>query len=121
MQRAGYEVLIIDCSSDVCSSDLIPDLTGYSGKVGELVCHFFLFYALGVYFGTHLRRLNEDLERREIAVVAAILLAGAVTRLEGRGVGKECVSTCRTRWSTETKKKKRVNTRVRIRNTQSHN
>src|SRR3546814_1540687 len=64
----------------------IPDLTGYSGKVGELVCHFFLFYALGVYFGPHLRRLNEDLERRAIAVVAAILLAGAVTFSLSRGL-----------------------------------
>src|SRR3546814_11558319 len=67
----------------------IPDLTGYSGKVGELVCHFFLFYALGVYFGPHLRRLNEDLERRAIAVV----------RSEERRVGKECGGTCRSRWS----------------------
>src|SRR3546814_2031994 len=71
--------------------------------------------------------LNEDLERRAIAVVAAILLAGAVTfslsrgldywsaaalpaaisgtvlvlvlRSEERRVGQECVSTCRYRWS----------------------
>src|SRR3546814_3955573 len=86
-QKTAYEMRISDWSSDVCSSDLRVAVerqvqSQVAGLVGE---------------GT-LR------ERRRVVVVpvraGAALGAGAAGgRSEERRVGKECVSTCRSRWS----------------------
>src|SRR3546814_8408129 len=71
-QKTAYEMRISDWSSDVCSSDLGPELTAddtarahYTGVVWET----------GEVFATTWDRSEE------------------------RRVGKECVSTCRSRWS----------------------
>ncbi len=67
----------------------IPDLTGDHGKMTELICHFFFFYALGVYCGPSLARLSEDLGRRAglNAAVAAAILAVAVALGLSQGLG----------------------------------
>src|SRR3546814_4359623 len=68
-QKTAYEMRISDWSSDVCSSDLRGD--------HRLIRH------VG--------------EQRDLAATAA--RSAAPSRSEERRVGKECVSTCRSRWS----------------------
>src|SRR3546814_1091144 len=93
-QKTAYEMRISDWSSDVCSSDL------------------------GVGRGRISERFERQVERRiEGAVVrrngssrdpaypvaadsgCEVLKLGSELRSEERRVGKECVSTCRSRWS----------------------
>src|SRR3546814_2981534 len=88
-QKTAYEMRISDWSSDVCSSDL--------GK-------------------TPLMTLNKRFEFRVFAILISVLLIipfaesafgkkrspstrQKASRSEERRVGKECVSTCRSRWS----------------------
>src|SRR3546814_9346437 len=88
-QKTAYEMRISDWSSDVCSSDLAAAdaadtrplvIADYSDNPGS-----------GAY-GDGIRLLE------------ALLQAG-VKRSEERRVGKECVSTCRSRWAPQHKKK----------------
>src|SRR3546814_15983979 len=98
---------ISDWSSDVCSSDLnlayfgvefavasrIGSVSLFADSVDFLedaLVNLLIFAALG-WSVIHRARLGMCL--------AAILLApGLATRSEERRVGKECVSTCRSRW-----------------------
>src|SRR3546814_6968250 len=73
-QKTAYEMRISDWSSDVCSSDLH----------GEFFEH----------------------QQEAVAVADRLVLQAAqrrhchgIERSEERRVGKECVSTCRSRWS----------------------
>src|SRR3546814_7968187 len=83
-QKTAYEMRISDWSSDVCSSDLIEQLPGGLAAARA---------AAGL--------LMPDVEHGVVAVRQQLLLAGgaAAERSEERRVGKECVSTCRSRWS----------------------
>src|SRR3546814_9507997 len=81
-QKTAYEVRISDWSSDVCSSDLIVSSARESRRVSA-------------------RRI-----RNRIAQFKAVIGNGECVaqhsrrrRSEERRVGKECVSTCRSRWS----------------------
>src|SRR3546814_7113144 len=72
-QKTAYEMRISDWSSDVCSSDLAPLDVFANGTLiakGEVV-------TVGGRFGIRITDI----------------------RSEERRVGKECVSTCRSRWS----------------------
>src|SRR3546814_2580251 len=73
-QKTAYELRISDWSSDVCSSDLVDRIQ---------VDHF------------------GRLRTGAVCVVGQDRLFGreGVGRSEERRVGKECVSTCRSRWS----------------------
>src|SRR3546814_2754739 len=73
-QKTAYEMRISDWSSDVCSSDLFMRFVRNAGN--------------RVLFG---QAKFGDVEQAE--PVQRIL------RSEERRVGKECVSTCRSRWS----------------------
>src|SRR3546814_8428654 len=73
-QKTAYEMRISDWSSDVCSSDLLR----------RLLLGLFL---LGAVPGRG--------DRRHLAAPGHRHLR----RSEERRVGKECVSTCRSRWS----------------------
>src|SRR3546814_1093077 len=90
-QKTAYEMRISDWSSDVCSSDLRPETDG-GNEPG----------------------LRPDRRRRSQQVVGAALPGDRTKygpeprtgrgdhvahRSEERRVGKECVSTCRSRWS----------------------
>src|SRR3546814_6318718 len=78
-QKTAYEMRISDWSSDVCSSDLLVDL------------------------GLPLAEMPVGREyTRYIGAVIIIRCANIgqdEVRSEERRVGKECVSTCRSRWS----------------------
>src|SRR3546814_6494557 len=72
-QKTAYEVRISDWSSDVCSSDLL------GGPALAVPC---------------------EAERAAQRDHLAYRVGGAAReRSEERRVGKECVSTCRSRWS----------------------
>src|SRR3546814_8350124 len=78
-QKTAYEMRISDWSSDVCSSDLHAEL------LAQLA--------------------DENVDDLELGLVHAAVemieehLLGQRRRSEERRVGKECVSTCRSRWS----------------------
>src|SRR3546814_4437247 len=89
-QKTAYEMRISDWSSDVCSSDLHG---AFSGRRG----------------GRAIPRYSKRSARQEVAErkqESRVNLYDEVTarivtelRSEERRVGKECVSTCRSRWS----------------------
>src|SRR3546814_7021605 len=74
-QKTAYEMRISDWSSDVCSSDLLPIGERRGGGRDER------------------ERAKGDGAPEEIGFHAC------PERSEERRVGKECVSTCRSRWS----------------------
>src|SRR3546814_5702729 len=99
-QKTAYEMRISDWSSDVCSSDLLsgagPDaIRGRcrSGRGRGAQGRF--WFALYDQASKH--HANEHFFR---GASAALDPTPAMTsRSEERRVGKECVSTCRYRWS----------------------
>src|SRR3546814_11503247 len=95
-QKTAYEMRISDWSSDVCSSDLaitnvtIFDGTGTDPYPGEV--------------------LIDGNRITSVSAPGKTLEKGNAQRSEERRVGKECVSTCRYRWSPyHYKKKKKLN------------
>src|SRR3546814_3975287 len=80
-QKTAYEMRISDWSSDVCSSDLAA-----SEALMALISREGLAFG-GTAEAARIAQLNRGSE-----------LAGT-SRSEERRVGKECVSTCRSRWS----------------------
>src|SRR3546814_16301743 len=91
-QKTAYEMRISDWSSDVCSSDLLKR----SGVQCELT--------VGIRIDTAGNVTNTDLLKssgNEACDRAAQEWARTTTwtRSEERRAGKECVSTCRSRWS----------------------
>src|SRR3546814_3297666 len=90
-QKTAYEMRISDWSSDVCSSDLIMDKRAFKDKVYTLSAK--LIQAMA-----NPRRLEiiDLLGQGERSVEE---IARETARSEERRVGKECVSTCRSRWS----------------------
>src|SRR3546814_17945742 len=96
-QKTAYEMRISDWSSDVCSSDLRADQqaiveTGVEQlhrARGRRAWARFEFDPRDETAGTHV----DDMARALQAVRGV--------RSEERRVGKECISTCRARWSPE--------------------
>src|SRR3546814_8894580 len=90
-QKTAYEMRISDWSSDVCSSDLFnPAMLGYA-----LVLVAFP-QQLNQWPALHGMGLSEGLQQVFGVQPGPDGWAG---RSEERRVGKECVSTCRSRWS----------------------
>src|SRR3546814_17795850 len=93
---------ISDWSSDVCSSDLRHkgEAIAYSlilgGAMGNLIDRVFRGYVVDS-FDFYWRDWHwPAFNLADIAIVLGALL---FVRSEERRVGKECVSTCRSRWS----------------------
>src|SRR3546814_2619259 len=96
-QKTAYEMRISDWSSDVCSSDLVG-LDQRLNALGEALA------LVGTLSGTidALARQTDYLALNATIEAARAGDAGRgfrVVRSEERRVGKECVSTCRSRWS----------------------
>src|SRR3546814_3470681 len=97
-QKTAYEMRISDWSSDVCSSDLAGEASPAALGVVQVV-----------HPGVHLGRVGEhphhallvQVRRRDGAVAAtdAASRERDLLRSEERRVGKEGVSTFRSRWS----------------------
>src|SRR3546814_9312959 len=89
-QKTAYEMRISDWSSDVCSSDLSAHKSG-----GVTVSH--------LRFGE--KPINSTYQVQNADLIAVHTtpylkkFPSLLARSEERRVGKECVSTCRSRWS----------------------
>src|SRR3546814_1320192 len=86
-QKTAYEMRISDWSSDVCSSDLDRLERGHQRSIVGIMA-----------IDAHPLVVGQQVRRG----VGADLPAGRARdrlRSEERRVGKECVSTCRSRWS----------------------
>src|SRR3546814_3144960 len=84
-QKTAYEMRISDWSSDVCSSDLPPDISEVIApniEINRLVTAPLL--------GQQAKPLKINIK---------LTIDDLEGRSEERRVGKECVSTCRSRWS----------------------
>src|SRR3546814_8317541 len=100
-QKTAYEVRISDWSSDVCSSDLafgtISLKEGFGGMTVVLENEFKASLAVEVLTPDSLGNLAT--ETTFYTSLEHINLPVRGFRSEERRVGKECVSTCRSRWS----------------------
>src|SRR3546814_4669189 len=86
-QKTAYEWRISDWSSDVCSSDL-------RSAVGDIA---WLTWANRAISPTADLAASLGCSRMSRATLHSAVLR--LARSEERRVGKECVSTCRSRWS----------------------
>src|SRR3546814_3591614 len=93
-QKTAYEMRISDWSSDVCSSDL-HDPAGPRGGIA-IIDLAILAEAAGHQRAAFERELTRNVEQVPGLDGRHI---GGDGRSEERRVGKECVSTCRSRWS----------------------
>src|SRR3546814_16108191 len=118
-QKTAYEMRISDWSSDVCSSDLgrarcaTAGLSGLHPALGGQACVDHPFARPTV--GEGVRQVVEPGSDLLVAVVGRrwAALGSLISELRGRSeerrVGKECVRTCRSRWSPYHEKKKTTN------------
>src|SRR3546814_16500049 len=96
-QKTAYEMRISDWSSDVCSSDLIA--FAYEQGFAGIEDNF-----LKLRPEADQRRIGLELERRGLEMGCFVNNVRSWntplwSRSAERRVGKECVSTCRSRWS----------------------
>src|SRR3546814_6055654 len=89
-QKTAYEMRISDWSSDVCSSDLTASFFAVLGPQESSISAPPAAAAKPSAFKVSLLF---------ISVVFVIRYSVYYARSEERRVGKECVSTCRSRWS----------------------
>src|SRR3546814_5147293 len=98
-QKTAYEMRISDWSSDVCSSDLIAkarEMTVIGAAGGAEKCAW--VKELGADAAVDYKA-GPVLDGLATALRALGKPGIDVYRSEERRVGKECVSTCRSRWS----------------------
>src|SRR3546814_2644815 len=89
-QKTAYEMRISDWSSDVCSSDLRGDrLPLPSRHLGQPA----------VQHDKSAHQLHGEMPHPQFASRHLADQRETFIRSEERRVGKECVSTCRSRWS----------------------
>src|SRR3546814_10767195 len=89
-QKTAYEMRISDWSSDVCSSDLPSSRPCDACSVADLTMKPDILSTTGDANPTPADTPNPN--QSGVGIAAA--------RSEERRVGKECVSKCRSRWST---------------------
>src|SRR3546814_3945317 len=96
-QKTAYEMRISDWSSDVCSSDLVPavHLIGVIHEVALVVVS--LVRVLGRATTKHQVPPSHTYTQESEHVKREQTHKPSLVRSEERRVGKECVSTCRSR------------------------
>src|SRR3546814_9569402 len=87
-QKTAYEMRISDWSSDVCSSDLESQGSGPFGVASG-----------GGFSSRRAARVCAPSEKAVRDCALESTCQSSAPRSEERRVGKECVSTCRSRWS----------------------
>src|SRR3546814_3194233 len=98
-QKTAYEMRISDWSSDVCSSDLLP-ITGLGAVYPEAYDDVVGVGSLCAGSPATVRDFVADqIGRSGANYLVSWMAFGDMARSEERRVGKECVSTCRSRWS----------------------
>src|SRR3546814_15286563 len=97
---------ISDWSSDVCSSDLLhaARAAAFRARAAEslaasMALRARLLHREDAALEPHLAASVAGVAGIELAVLGPGALARLALRSEERRVGKECVSTCRSRWS----------------------
>src|SRR3546814_5666089 len=85
-QKTAYEMRISDWSSDVCSSDL--KIMGWLTSIAKTE-----------YKAQFTKTSKKIEEERMYQSMVKSSISQSKYRSEERRVGKECVSTCRSRWS----------------------
>src|SRR3546814_17096637 len=111
-QKTAYEMRISDWSSDVCSSDLTANLDPRHQLDITALLRAEAERGAAVLVSLHVLELARRASDRLILMLdGGVLAAGEPAevlseRSEERRVGKECVSTCRSRWSPYHYKKK---------------
>src|SRR3546814_3875847 len=97
-QKTAYEMRISDWSSDVCSSDLAGAVNNGNPPARRkwLLILAIVVVLAAIIYGVYLF-FQAPSEETDDAYVAGDTVT--ITRSEERRVGKECVSTCRSRWS----------------------
>src|SRR3546814_8597256 len=97
-QKTAYEMRISDWSSDVCSSDLLrvdmADIAGVEPDGARRVARFGPECAVGFHLVAPIAVHHQFAAAQDFAILGYPHLSS-----EERRVGKECVSTCRSRWS----------------------
>src|SRR3546814_11301800 len=97
MQKTAYEMRISDWSSDVCSSDL-----RVVGITGERVAWPAASFTLPR-FMSDFTQVTVPVHSQSLLAITPYVVGGydniGRRRSEERRVGKECVSTCSSRWS----------------------
>src|SRR3546814_3436037 len=94
-QKTAYEMRISDWSSDVCSSDLPSDGNHCTSLLRpDRHCLATPFLLCSKTMSATAFDSDASLDERRV-----IIRRGGGDRSEERRVGKECVSTCRSRWS----------------------
>src|SRR3546814_12222808 len=104
---------ISDWSSDVCSSDLAIGVCGFAQNHHDVEYTTIekrdqrrasVFGNIDLHLGVLVGEGEQDIaqgSRRERGIETDLKSASVAVRSEARRVGKECVSTCRSRWSPE--------------------
>src|SRR3546814_3695551 len=98
-QKTAYEIRISDWSSDVCSSDLHPELGAQSpNEFIKVLEDSGLILEVGTWIlDEACNGFKQLIAKGKIDPLQFSLCVNI--RSEERRVGKECVSTCRSRWS----------------------
>src|SRR3546814_9482318 len=99
-QKTAYEMRISDWSSDVCSSDLKRQKARENVLIMDASRLFRRGRAQNYLELEHtdlILKVYQDFE--DIQDMARVVSLKEIRRSEERRVGKECVSTCRSRWS----------------------
>src|SRR3546814_4826794 len=99
-QKTAYVMRISDCSSDVCSSDLMLIALIFHGVAFEFrfkATRAKRFWGAAFALGSILAAFAQGLILGAL-VEGMPLTDGKYLRSEERRVGKECGSTCRSRW-----------------------
>src|SRR3546814_6436596 len=99
-QKTAYEMRISDWSSDVCSSDLTyvePITPDVVARIIEKEKPDALLPTMGGQ--TALNTAMALFRSGRLKELGVEMIGASAHRSEERRVGKECVSTCRSRWS----------------------